>query len=133
MRRIIKSKPLLQKCPTCGKFTELDARPPAGLAAHDLHQNVAGGVTQLSQLASKPSRPLQIGSSPMIGKLAPQGGQQRTRPVQRRRELPCLGVNLAQLRRTPALARDERLSEGDPQIELGFAAPIAVGQGGKQC
>ena len=102
------------------------------MAAHHLHEDIAGGLTELSQLRCKLARPLQISSSPMIGPLAPQGEQQRTRPVQRRRELACSGVHLAEFRRAPAPARDERLTEGDPQIELGFPAPIAVGQDGNQ-
>ena len=66
MRRIIKSEALLQVCPTRGKFPEVEARPPVGMAAHHLRGDVAAGLAQLSQLRGKLSRPLQIGSSPVI-------------------------------------------------------------------
>ena len=82
MRRINKNKPLIQVRPTCGKLPELEARQADGVGAHHLHEDVTGGVTQLSQLLSKPSRLLKIGSSKMIHKLAPQRKQQRARPVQ---------------------------------------------------
>src|SRR5215831_4755101 len=100
---------------------------PAGIAAQYLHEDVAGGVAQLPQFRSKPSRRFQISASPMIPNLAPQCEQQRAWPVQRRRELPCPRVHLSQLRCAPAPARDESPTERDLQIELSFLTPIAVG------
>src|ERR1700757_1579361 len=102
MRRIVKSKGLLHVYTTGGKFSEVEARERAGIVAEDLHEDVAGGVTQLSHFGSKPSRRLQISSSPMGQKLAPQGGKQGARPVQGQGELACPGVHLGQLRRAPA-------------------------------
>jgi hypothetical protein len=103
------------------------------MPAHDLHDDVAGGVAQLPDLRGKPLRRAQIGLSPMVHNLAPQRGAQRVQPVQRRRELPCPGVHLGPLRRAPSPVREEqRLAERDLQIELDFAAPVGVGQVGNQ-
>src|SRR5262249_40742072 len=108
IRWIVKCEGSLQRRPTAGKFPEMETRQPAGIPPHDLHWDVAGGFPQLSQLRSEPPRLLQIGPSPMLDKLAPEGGQQRARPVQRQREVPCPRVHLTQLRRSPTLARDQR-------------------------
>jgi len=113
MRWIIERKPLLQLCATCGKFPEVEPRRPASIATQYLHEDVAGGVTQLSQLRGKLSRLLQVGSSPMVGKLAPQGEQKHPLSLQRRRELPRPRVYLGQLRRAPAPVCNQRLTEGD--------------------
>jgi|SRR6516165_8571382 len=110
MRRVVKSEAILQVCPTSRKFPEVEAGQPTSFAPQHLRGNVVSGVAQLTQLRSKLSCALQIGSSPMIGKLAPQSEQQHARPVQRQRELPCPGVILAQLRYAPAPVHDKCLT-----------------------
>jgi len=133
MRRIIEGKAFFQVCTTRSKFPEVEAPDPAGIAAHHLHRDIVGSVTQLSQLGGKPSCPLQISGEKSLAKFADHCEQQRARSGERRRELPYLGVHLAKLGRAPALVHDQRLTEKELQIELGFLAPIGVGQGGDQC
>ena len=96
MRRIIQGEASLKVRPTCGKFPEAKTRHSDATRADHLHGDIAGGVAQLSKVHSEPSRPLQIGSGPMVVKLAGESRQQRARPVQRQRELLCAGVYLAQ-------------------------------------
>src|SRR6516165_7752152 len=87
IRRIIQSNRLLQVCPARGKFSEMEARPPAGIAAHHSRRDVTAVLAQTSQLVGKLAGPVEVSSSPMIGPLAIQREQQRARPLQRYREL----------------------------------------------
>jgi hypothetical protein len=128
IRRIVQSKALLQVWSTTGEFPEYQERVPDKKGAYHLRRNVAGSIAQLSQFRSEPLRLLQIAASPMIAVLRPHGGEQRTRPIQRQRELARPWVHVDQFRRAPAPARGECLTEGDPQVELGFPMLICIGE-----
>src|SRR5215831_7657071 len=100
------------------------------MAADYLRGGIAAAFAKVLNLRGELPRSRQVTAERMMDELTVEGEQERARPVQRRCEFPCPGINLAQLRHCPASACDRYLTEADLQIELDFPAPVAVGQAG---